>query len=67
MELIIVAGALALAAFFGNLRVIAVCALVALAFGWYYERMPQEQQQQVITMYSDVRERCERAWDAFVA
>lgn len=66
MELIILAIALAIAAFFGNLRLVALCALIAVAFGWYYERMPAEQQQQVITMYTDVRNRCERAWNAFV-
>lgn len=67
MELIILAMALAVAAFFGNLRLVALCALIAVAFGWYYERMPSEQQQQIITMYTDVRNRCERAWNAFVS
>jgi len=65
MELLMVAGILASAAFFGNIRVIAICALLALGVGWYYEQMPKDQQQKVTQMYTDLRTRCERSWKAF--
>ncbi len=65
MELVMVAGLLALAAFFGNIRVIAICAVLALGAGWYYEGMPKDQQQKVTKIYTDLRLRCERSWKAF--
>ncbi|MDQ5890603.1 MAG: hypothetical protein QG604_477 [Candidatus Dependentiae bacterium] len=65
MELLVIAGFLALAAFFGNIRLVALCALLAIGFGWYYEQMPKEQRQQINAMYCDARDRCDRAWKAF--
>jgi len=65
MELILIAALLAVAAFFGNIRLVALCALFAIGFGWYYEQMPREQKQQVNSMYTDFRDRCNRAWQAF--
>ena len=65
MELIMIAGLLGLAAFFGNIRLVALCALFALGAGYYYEQMPKEQQRQVMSVYCDVRTRLERSWHAF--
>ncbi|MEI7580445.1 MAG: hypothetical protein WCJ17_01470 [bacterium] len=65
MELVMIAGFLAVAAFFGNIRLVAFCALLALGAGWYYEQMPREQQRHVMTVYNDVKVRLERSWHAF--
>jgi hypothetical protein len=65
MELVMIAGFLAVAAFLGNIRLVALCALIALGAGWYYEQMPREQQKQVMTVYNDLKVRCERSWHAF--
>ena len=65
MELIMVAGVLAIAAFFGNIRLIAICAVLALGAGWYYEQLPRDQQQKVTKVYTDLRIRFDRSWKAF--
>ncbi len=65
MELVVIAGVLALAAFFGNIRFVALCALLAIGAGCYYEQMPREQQRHVMRVYTDIRDRVERSWHAF--
>jgi len=65
MELLVIAIFLAIAAFFGNIRLVALCALLAVGFGWYYEQMPVAQREQVDAVYTDARTRIERAWKAF--
>ncbi len=61
----VVAVVLAAAVLLGNIRAIIVCGVLAIGFGWYYERLPAEHKQQICDFYIDTRARCQRAWDAF--
>lgn len=65
MELLLIAGLLGVVAFFGNIRIIAICVVLAVGAGWYYHQMPREQQAQWQHSYSGVSSRLNRAWSAF--
>lgn len=65
MELLLVAGALGALAFFGNIRVLAVCVVLAVGAGWYYNQLPRHQQSAWYDSYAQVTSRFNRAWRAF--
>lgn len=66
MEAVIIVGILAVIALLGNVRMLAVCALLAIAGSWYYDQMPAPQKEKMCATYNDVVARSKRAWDAFI-
>ena len=66
MELLVVGGLLAVIAFFTNIRLVAVCILLAVGGGWLYQQLPAEKQEYFHSYYDDIAGRGKRAWEAFV-
>ena len=65
MELIVIVGVLAVIALLGNIRMLAVCALLAIGGAWYYDQLPDAQKDKVLKSYESFSARIQRAWDAF--
>ena len=65
MELLIIGGLLAVIAFFSNIRLVAVCILLAIGGGWLYQQLPTSKKEKIQSYYNDVTGRGKRAWNVF--
>ena len=65
MELLVVGALVAGIALFTNIRLVAVCVLLAIGGSWLYQQLPREQQKHWHRYYADLTVRSRRAWQAF--